>query len=67
VAARPDLFACSAVRPGAAAAALARLGLAVTGGLPIDLLASGDTDGTTDAFELFIRLLEQAAAHPDCT
>ena len=41
---------------------LARLGLAVTRGLLLDLLASGDTAGTTDAFELFTRLLEQAAA-----
>ena len=41
---------------------LARLGLAVTRGLLLDLLASGDSAGTTDAFELFIRLLEQAAA-----
>ena len=41
---------------------LARLGLAVTRGLLLDLLASGDTVGATDAFELFTRLLEQAAA-----
>ena len=41
---------------------LARLGLAVTRGLLLDLLASGDSAGVTDAFELFTRLLEQAAA-----
>jgi AcrR family transcriptional regulator len=39
----------------------ARLGLAVTRGLLLDLLASGDTGGTTQAFELFTRLLEQAS------
>ena len=41
---------------------LARLGLAVTRGLLLDLLASGDSAGATDAFELFSRLLEQVAA-----
>jgi AcrR family transcriptional regulator len=41
---------------------LARLGLAVTRGLLLDLLASGDTAGTTDAFELFSRLLDQVVA-----
>jgi hypothetical protein len=46
------------------ARALARPGVAVTRGLLLDLLASGDTAGTTDAFELFITLLEQAAADP---
>jgi AcrR family transcriptional regulator len=40
---------------------VARLGLAVTRGLLLDLLASGDTTGTTEAFELFTTLLEQAA------
>jgi AcrR family transcriptional regulator len=40
---------------------LARLGLAVTRGLLLDLLASGDTAGTTAAFELFTSLLEQGA------
>jgi AcrR family transcriptional regulator len=39
----------------------ARLGLAVTRGLLLDLLASGDTPGTTQAFELFTKLLEQAS------
>jgi AcrR family transcriptional regulator len=40
---------------------VARLGLAVTRGLLLDLLASGDTAGTTRAFHLFTRLLEQAS------
>jgi AcrR family transcriptional regulator len=44
---------------------LARLGLAVTRGLLLDLLASGDSVSTTDAFELFTRLLEQAAEDTD--
>ncbi len=39
----------------------ARLGLAVTRGLLLDLLASGDTAGTTEAFELFTMLLDQAS------
>jgi AcrR family transcriptional regulator len=39
---------------------VARLGLAVTRGLLLDLLASGDATGTTEAFELFTALLEQA-------
>ena len=43
------------------ARAAARLGLAVTRGLLLDLLASGDTAGTTQAFALFIRLLGRAA------
>lgn len=42
------------------ARAAARLGLAVTRGLLLDLLASGDTAGTARAFELFTTLLEQA-------
>jgi AcrR family transcriptional regulator len=46
------------------ARAAARLGLAVTRGLLLDLLASGDTAGTTQAFELFATLLEQASAPP---
>jgi AcrR family transcriptional regulator len=40
---------------------VARLGLAVTRGLLLDLLASGDTAGTTQAFELFTTLLERAS------
>lgn len=40
---------------------VARLGLAVTRGLLLDLLASGDTAGTAKAFELFAKLLEQAS------
>ena len=47
------------------ARALARLGLAVTRGLLLDLLASGDSAGSTDAFELFTGLLEQAAGNAD--
>jgi AcrR family transcriptional regulator len=43
------------------ARALARLGLAVTRGLLLDLVASGDSAGVTDAFELYTQLLEQAA------
>ena len=39
------------------ARALARLGLAVTRGLLLDLLATGDTAGTTRAFRLFTSLL----------
>jgi AcrR family transcriptional regulator len=46
---------------------LARLSLAVTRGLLLDLLASGDITGTTDAFELFTGLLEQAAVEADST
>jgi AcrR family transcriptional regulator len=44
---------------------LARLALATTRGLLLDLLASGDSAGTTEAFELFTRLLEQAATDTD--
>jgi AcrR family transcriptional regulator len=40
---------------------VARLGLAVARGLLLDLLASGDTAGTTQAFELFTTLLERAS------
>ena len=42
---------------------LARLGLAVTRGLLLDLLATGDTAGTTRAFDLFTQLLDQASGH----
>lgn len=45
------------------ARALARLCLAVTRGLLLDLVASGDSNGTTQAFELFIDLLKQASRH----
>jgi AcrR family transcriptional regulator len=52
------------------ARALARLGLAVTRGLLLDLLATGDSAGTTQAFRLFTELLERADlgatdSHPD--
>jgi AcrR family transcriptional regulator len=39
---------------------VARLGVAVTRGLLLDLLASGDSVGVTRAYELFTSLLEQA-------
>ncbi|MDA8047662.1 MAG: TetR/AcrR family transcriptional regulator [Actinomycetota bacterium] len=45
------------------AEALARLGLAVTRGLLLDLLATGDTAGTTRAFDLFTQLLDQPSRH----
>jgi AcrR family transcriptional regulator len=41
------------------AMAVARLSVAVTRGLLLDLLASGDREGTTRAFALFTTLLEQ--------
>ena len=44
------------------AQAFARLGLAVTRGLLLDLLATGDTALTTEAFTLFTNLVE-AAGH----
>jgi AcrR family transcriptional regulator len=40
---------------------VARLGLAVTRGLLLDLLASGDSAGVTRAYELFASLLERAS------
>jgi AcrR family transcriptional regulator len=45
------------------AQALARLGLAVTRGLLLDLLATGDKAGTSRAFELFTELLDLLAKH----
>jgi AcrR family transcriptional regulator len=42
---------------------LARLGLAVTRGLLLDLLVTGDTAGTTRAFELFTQLLDPPPGH----
>ncbi|MDA8186126.1 MAG: TetR family transcriptional regulator [Acidimicrobiales bacterium] len=42
---------------------LARLGLAVTRGLLLDLLATGDTAGTTRAFALFTQLLDLPSGH----
>jgi len=39
---------------------VARLGVAVTRGLLLDLLASGDSAGVTRAYELFVSLLEQS-------
>ena len=43
---------------------VARLGIAVTRGLLLDLLASGDSVGVTRAYELFLSLLQQAATEP---
>jgi AcrR family transcriptional regulator len=42
---------------------LARLGLAVTRGLLLDLLATGDLAGTTRAFDLFTQLLDLPSGH----
>ena len=42
------------------AQAVARLGLAVTRGLLLDLLATGDTSGTTQAFQLYTEMLKHA-------
>jgi AcrR family transcriptional regulator len=39
----------------------ARLGLAVTRGLLLDLVATGDIEGTTQAFELFTALLGRSS------
>jgi AcrR family transcriptional regulator len=46
------------------ARASARLGLAVTRGLLLDLLATGDRAGTDAAMELFIELFERLVAAP---
>ncbi|MCO1577711.1 TetR/AcrR family transcriptional regulator [Crossiella sp. SN42] len=46
--------------PEDAARAQARLGLAVTRGLLLDLLATGDLDGVTAAMEAFLASTEQA-------
>jgi len=46
---------------GDEARVVARLGVAVTRGLLLDLLASGDSVGVTRAYELFASLLEQAS------
>jgi AcrR family transcriptional regulator len=43
------------------ARAVARLGIAVTRGLLLDLLATGDSAGVTRAYELFASLLEQSS------
>lgn len=42
----------------------ARLGVAVTRGLLLDLLATGDLEGVTDALECFLAQYEQAHANP---
>jgi AcrR family transcriptional regulator len=46
----------------ATAQAFARLGVAVTRGLLLDLLATGDVATTTEAFRLFTTMVEQLAA-----
>jgi len=46
------------------ARASARLGLAVTRGLLLDLLATGDRAGTDAAMELFIELFERLVTEP---
>jgi AcrR family transcriptional regulator len=54
-----DSFAARLVDAGVAAGAArtqARLGLAVTRGLLLDLLATGDVDGVDDAMELFVSI-----------
>jgi AcrR family transcriptional regulator len=48
----------------AQARALARLGIAVTRGLLLDLLATGDREGTTAAFEAWIALTAPPPAPP---
>lgn len=47
---------------GPRAAPLARLGLAVTRGLLLDLIATGDGDGVDAAMDLFVRQLETMTA-----
>jgi AcrR family transcriptional regulator len=47
--------------PERQARAVARLGIAVSRGLLLDLLATGDRDGTDDAMELFIQMYERLA------
>jgi AcrR family transcriptional regulator len=49
------------------APAAARLSMAVTRGLLLDLLATGDTAGVTAAFELFLQLGAAATAEPGST
>jgi AcrR family transcriptional regulator len=41
---------------------VARLGIAVTRGLLLDVLASGDTEGATRAYELFASLFDQSSS-----
>jgi AcrR family transcriptional regulator len=47
------------------AQASARLGIAVTRGLLLDLLATGDRAGVTKAFDLFMRLLTETGFGQD--
>ena len=39
--------------------------MAVVRGLLLDLLATGDRDAVTEAFERYVRLYEDAPAKPD--
>jgi AcrR family transcriptional regulator len=55
-----DALARSGVGPDEARV-VARLGVAVTRGLLLDLLASGDSVGVTRAYELFASMMEQAS------
>jgi len=48
-----------------AAPAAARLSMAVTRGLLLDLLATQDTEAVTEAFELFLQLGAAATTRPD--
>jgi AcrR family transcriptional regulator len=48
-----------------AAPAAARLSMAVTRGLLLDLLATQDTEAVTEAFELFLQLGAVATSQPD--
>jgi hypothetical protein len=49
----------------AIARADARLGLAVVRGLLLDLLATGDRDGVTQAYERFLQLYAGSDSPPD--
>ena len=50
--------------PAGLARAQARLGLAVTRGLLLDLLATGDREGVDAAMDLFVAMYEAPAARP---
>ena len=53
--------------PPERAAALTRLGLAVTRGLLLDLLATGDRAGTDAAMRVYAHVLPDALAAPDAS
>jgi AcrR family transcriptional regulator len=61
IAALADVMASAGADP-VTARAEARLGVAVTRGLLLDLLATGDRDGVTQAFERFVQRGEALAA-----